>query len=295
MIERPVCAPTLFEDPAHAAISCDALLVQRIVQRRADLGRPVAIGLSGSQGSGKSTMAARLTQDLTRAGCPATVLSLDDFYLRRDERMDLAREIHPLLATRGVPGTHDVELASRLLGRLLVQRGDIPTTLPLFDKTRDERAPLRFWKHVSGPVDVVLVEGWCVGARAQPALDLVDAVNRLESQEDSEGRWRRYVNLKLEREYAHLFARLDLSIFLKAPSFDIVEQWRAEQEAGLTRPNEVSGPPMNPATLRRFVSHYERVTRWMLRDEPADLVVDLDAQRIPLACRAGSADAGAAT
>jgi len=234
-------------------------------------------------------MAARLARDLTRTGCPTAILSLDDFYLRRSERIVLARDVHPLLMTRGVPGTHEVGLALRSLAGLLAPRDGVPTIVPVFDKACDDRAPESEWLHVGGPIHVVILEGWCVGARPQLARELVQPVNELEREEDPDGRWRRYVNDQLSGSYSELFARLDLCVLLRAPSFEIIQDWRAEQEAGLQRSRRGSLPPMDPNALHRFISHYERLTRWMRRDEPADVVVDLNAKRIPLGCRVGSA------
>ncbi len=181
-------------------------------------------------------------------------------------------------------------LALHSLVSLLEPHNDTPTIVPVFDKACDDRALESDWLQVRGPIQVVIVEGWCVGARAQLADDLVHPVNALEREEDPDGRWRRYVNDQLSSRYGELFALLDLCVLLRAPSFETIQTWRAEQEAGLHRSRRGSLPPMDPNALHRFISHYERLTRWMHRDEPANLVVDLDAKRIPLGCRVGSAD-----
>lgn len=278
----------VFADPASARVTCDALLFDVISRRRSDLARPIVVGLCGPQGSGKSTMAARLACDLTHLGYPTAILSLDDFYFRRSERMVLARDVHPLLMTRGVPGTHDVDLMLRCLTSLLDPCGVASTLVPAFDKSCDDRAPEGEWLPVRGPICVVILEGWCVGARAQPARDLVQPVNELEREEDPDGRWRLYVNEKLSSSYSELFARLDLCVRLRAPSFEIIQDWRAEQEVGLRRSRHSSLPPMDPTALHRFISHYERLTRWMHRDESADLIIDLNAKRIPLGWHVGS-------
>jgi len=143
MTERGTRLPRAFEDPASASVACDAFLIDVMQRRRSDLARPIAAGLCGPQGSGKSTMAARLARELTREGCPTAVLSLDDFYLRRSERTQLARDVHPLLVTRGVPGTHDVGLALSSLAGLIDTRGGGPTIVPVFDKACGDRAPDR--------------------------------------------------------------------------------------------------------------------------------------------------------
>ncbi len=248
--------------------AADAAVV-RAIQARHN-GEPILAGLAGAQGSGKSTMAPRVAQRLEDAGLRAAVLALDDFYLTRAERAQMARTVHPLLATRGVPGTHDIALLTRTLDRLLA--GD-NVQIPRFDKATDDRtADIR---EIAGPVDVVLLEGWCIGARPQPEAALADPVNDLERREDADGRWRTWVNDRLATDYAALFGRLGLRILLRAPSFDVVLRWRTEQEQQL-----LFGGMKTPA-IKRFIDHYQRITRWMLEDESADLVIDLDPDRTP--------------
>src|SRR6188472_2123866 len=88
-------------------------LTSRLPRRRAAL-----VGLSGLQGSGKSTLARQIAAAASAHGIATEVLALDDFYRGRGERAVLARTIHPLLATRGVPGTHDLALLDRTLRAL---------------------------------------------------------------------------------------------------------------------------------------------------------------------------------
>lgn len=253
--------------------AADSAVAEAIAGRHAALRRSILVGLSGAQGSGKSTMAPRLAALLAQRGLCAVVLALDDFYLTKAERAELACEVHPLLATRGVPGTHDTGLLAASIDDLLAGR---PARVPHFDKGDDDRVGFRT---LEGPVDVILLEGWCIGARAQPAAALAEAVNTLEREEDADGIWRRWVNHRLASEYAALFARLDLAVLLRAPDFAVVERWRTEQEAHL-------GPrAMAPALIARFVQHYERITRAMLADEPVDLIVDLSPERVPVAIR----------
>lgn len=267
-----------------AADDTDNRLIHDILATRERTGRAVVIGVCGAQGSGKSTTAARLAAALRSRGQPTAVLSIDDFYLTRRERVELARSTHPLLATRGVPGTHSVELAMRTLGNLCAARAADLVPIPAFDKTHDDRVPESEWIPHRGPVEVVLLEGWCVGARPQSADALAVPVNDLERDEDADGRWRRYVNDRLAGSYADLFALLDLRILLRAPDFDTVYSWRAQQERGLKR-TASSLRPMNDRELHRFIAHYERLTRWILLDEPADIVVHLDADRVPIEYR----------
>jgi len=174
------------------------------------------------------------------------------------------------LITRGVPGTHDVDLCLRTLED--VRRA--PTAVPRFDKGRDDRVEPERWP-VVGPVDVVVLEGWCLGARPQPNAALAEPINELERSDDRDGRWRRYVDAQLADRYRTLFARFDRWIYLKVPDFTAVLRWRGEQELALP-----ANRRMEPARLERFVAHYERITRWMFDDAPprADVTVVLDNQ-----------------
>ncbi len=245
---------------------------------------PLVVGICGPQGSGKSTLAALVGRLLAGRELKVATLSIDDLYLTKAERARLGREVHPLLATRGVPGTHDPALGLAVLQAL--GRPEI-TALPRFDKATDDRAPETSWPRVEGPVDVVLLEGWCVGARPQPAAMLAAPVNALERDEDPDGAWRGFANAALAGPYAPLFARLDRLVLLTAPDFAVVRAWRGEQEARLRARLAAGGRDpglaMNEAALDRFVAHYERLTRWIAEDLPgaADVVIPLDEHRRP--------------
>lgn len=272
---------------ATALVAADAFLVEAIVGASQDAGRPVLIGLSGAQGSGKSTTAARLAGKLAARGLATQVCSIDDFYLTKAERADLARTRHPLLATRGVPGTHDVALMDATVAALLAGE---TVRVPSFDKATDDRRSAAEWELVERPVDLILLEGWCVGARPQPDGMLAEPVNELERAEDAGGDWRRAVNAALASEYRTFFGRIDLSILLRAPSFAVVEGWRSEQERGLDRSGAGAGAPMTADELRRFISHYERLTHWQIEDMAADIVIDIDEARVPGSIRLADRD-----
>lgn len=257
-------------------------LAARIATEARAAGRCWVVGVCGTQASGKSTLCAVVARLLEEAGLAAAVLSIDDLYLTHEARQGLARDIHPLLATRGVPGTHDVELGLQLLDAL-ARSGEV--RLPRFDKARDTRLPQAEWDRFAGPADVVLFEGWCVGARPQAEAALAAPVNDLEREEDPEGLWRRYANARLAGPYQALFGRLDRLVLLQAPGFETVLGWRREQEAKL-RTRLASGGEdlsrtLDEAALARFVAHYERLTRHILAEMPrrADVLARLGADR----------------
>lgn len=239
------------------------------------------VGLTGAQGSGKSTLAAALADRLGSAGIPTAILSLDDLYLTHAERLRLARAVHPLLATRGVPGTHDVALGLSVIAAL--ERGEA-AALPRFDKARDDRAPEAEWPRAPAGCRVLLFEGWCVGAGPQDAEALAGPVNALEASEDAGAVWRTHANAALAGPYRALFDRIDFQILLAAPGFEVVKDWREEQEAKL---RAVSGAAqvMSPAQVERFIGHYERLTRHILAEMPprADITVRLGPNREVLA------------
>lgn len=244
--------------------------------------RPCPVfGINGAQGSGKSSLAIFLRHTLqTSQGLRAAVLSLDDCYHRRQTRRRLAHRVHPLFATRGVPGTHDTRLGIRLLSELRRLREGESLTLPRFSKADDDRLPESEGLPVYGPVDLVLFEGWCVGTPAQDECELLTPLNALEAGADSDGRWRRHVNDQLRTAYARWFAQLDWLIFLQVPGFDCVRHWRWQQERETAALHGKAGGQglMSQDQLEVFIQHYERLTRHALRVLPecADALLTLD-------------------
>jgi D-glycerate 3-kinase len=240
-------------------------------------GSALVVGLTGPQGSGKSAAAGALALLLQDRGLSTATLSLDDLYLTLAERRRLAADVHPLFVTRGVPGTHDVTLGLAVIASL-GRAGE--TAVPRFDKARDDRRDPADWDLVAGPVDLILFEGWCVGARPQPAAALAAPINELERTRDLDGVWRRYANAALAGAYQDLFSRIGFQVLLRAPSFDAVLGWRLEQEHKL-RDREGPDAGQSDAQIAVFVQHYERLTRWIATEMPprADVVVQLGVGR----------------
>lgn len=251
--------------------------------------KTLVIGINGCQGSGKSTLANYLRTTLVLAhNIESICVSLDDFYLTKSDRLELAKSKHPLLATRGVPGTHDAVLAIKQL-RALKEQSTGTVKLPVFDKSHDDRdiaQPLV----VELPVKVIIIEGWCLGAEPQTAAQIKKPINALESQEDATGEWREFVNQALSQNYAELFSLVDCWLMLKAPSFDCVYQWRMEQEQKmakklgvdfLSESNKSHPGIMNTEELQHFINHYQRITEHGFATLPNKMhhLYELDTQR----------------
>jgi D-glycerate 3-kinase len=245
------------------ALTALITLAEDALARREGL---VVLGLSGAQGSGKSTLATALARHFD-----AAILSLDDLYLTRAERQALAATVHPLFATRGVPGTHDVALGLAAIDALA--RGEA-APLPRFDKAIDDRAATP--AQAPAGTRLLIFEGWCLGARPEPEANLATPINALEAEADPQAIWRRHVNAALAGAYQDLWARIDVLAMLRAPDFSTVVRWRQQQEHALRGP-----AAMDDAQVVRFVAHYERITRRLLADLPdrADLVMELDPAR----------------
>jgi len=187
-----------------------------VAERIAELKKPSLVGLNGAQGAGKSTLAKLIAADLDRGGLHSVLLSLDDFYLTKAEREQLAREVHPMCGTRGVPGTHDVALLETTLAAL-ADGGE--TTLPRFDKLADDRLPRDQWPTFSGRADAILLEGWCVGLLSDDLPLWSGPLNALETACDPDGAWFAWSRAALERTYDPLWRRLDLLVSVEVPGW----------------------------------------------------------------------------
>lgn len=239
--------------------------------------RPPLIAVVGAQGSGKTTLARAAA---VRYG--AAQISIDDVYLTRAEREAMGREVHPLFVTRGPPGTHDLVLLQQLIAALSAAGPDDETRIPDFDKRGDDRRPVEAWRVFRGRPSAILIDAWCLGALAEDAAALESPVNALEADHDPDGGWRRAVNGFVGGAYADFIAGFDATLFLRAPSFDVVLDWRCQQEADLLGVAPAGLPAAERARLADFIQYFERITRRMLDGGvTADVVVQLDRNRLP--------------
>lgn len=238
---------------------------------------PLVVGLGGPQGCGKTTFSKVVSGILNKGfGLNCAVVSLDDLYSTRKDRLKYAELTHPLFSSRGVPGTHDISMALTLFDRLKnLKQGEV-MCLPAFDKSLDDRKPVHLWTEVQGPIDVVLFEGWCVGAFSL-GNSIHHPINRLEKEQDPDGIWRNAVNSHLHKDYKTLFDQIDIQMWMQPPSFDVVYDWRNKQERMLeAHLHDIHGgvldmldiKVMSPEALKGFMQYYERLTRYLLTTMP---------------------------
>lgn len=246
-------------------------LAQRIHRLTEQMDSVPIVGINGGQGTGKTTCSELIAGLLEQKGLKALVVSIDDLYYPRSVRLQLADEIHPLLRTRGVPGTHEMSAFIELVKQVRGEADGSDLVVPRFDKGSDDRCAEGTPFPADG-VDVIIFEGWCIGASAQPAQALEKPCNALERERDADGRWRTYVNDQLAGPYAEAFGLLDYLVMLKPPCFDVIFEWRGMQEERLRERLAAEGrsdsEAMNDEELAFFISHYERLTRWMLEEMP---------------------------
>ena len=237
----------------------------RLAQLAEASSRPIIVGLNGAQGSGKSTLSQYLSQMMPmQLGVDCHVLSIDDFYLSKAKRKKLAASVHPLLAIRGVPGTHDVP---RLLDALagFIEPAVQSVTVPIFDKLKDDRTRRVHKIQKSAKPTIVLFEGRCVGIPAQRQLALSVPASSFEFSNDNNGVWRSYVNERLGADYADVFKLLDRLSMLKPTCFEAVYDWRVDQEIRLVarRRQEFSSESIRGMSVKEvgeFVENFRRLT-----------------------------------
>ena len=241
---------------------------------------PLIIGLAGGQGTGKTTITSIITIILKKYfKLNVFKISIDDFYKTIKQRTLLSKNKHPLLIIRGVPGTHDIDVMLNFFKRIKVKNFKI-IKLPKFNKGVDDRCKQSLWYKIQSKPDVVILEGWCVGARSQNSKELKKSVNSLEKIHDQNFKWRQYVNYQLKTKYKKLFNQLDYILFLKAKNFSLLRRWRLKQEKKLwlKSKNKKNLKIMNKSEVKNFMDTYQRITQQMFKDMPkySSIVMNLN-------------------
>jgi len=193
------------------------------------------------------------------------ISSIDDFYKTLKDRNKMSHTIHPLFKTRGVPGTHDINLVKKFF-YFIKRKKFKKIKLPKFDKSKDDRLNKKYWPNIKKRPDIVILEGWCVGAKPQSNSLLKKPINILEKYEDKDLKWRKYANEKLKKEYKKLFAMIDHFIFMKIPNFKVVFKWRLLQENKLRKKSHLNKKIMSYNEIKRFIMFYQRITLQMMKD-----------------------------
>jgi len=238
------------------------------IAKKVDKKQPLIIGLAGGQGSGKTTISSILTLILQKYfKLNVFKVSIDDFYKTRKDRRLLSKNKHPLLMTRGVPGTHDIDLMLSFFKKIK-SKNFKSLKVPTFNKAIDDRCSKNLWHKVKTKPDVVIFEGWCVGARAQSNEQLKKPINSLEKVYDQGGKWRIHVNNQLKTKYKTLFNQLDGLLYLKAKNFSLLREWRLKQERKLwiKSKNKKNLKIMSSGDIVNFMQSYQRITQQMFKD-----------------------------
>ena len=229
-------------------------------------GKTLFLGVSGGQGSGKTTVTGILKIILKKFfKRQIHVSSIDDFYKTLEERNKMSNKIHSLFKTRGVPGTHDINLVKKFFNFIKKEKFR-KIKLPKFEKARDDRLKKKYWHSLKKKPEIVILEGWCVGAKPQSNSLIRKPINILEKYEDRDLIWRKYVNEKLKKEYKKLFAMIDYLIFMKVPNFNMVFKWRLLQENKLRKKSYLKTKVMSYNEIKRFIMFYQRITLQMIKD-----------------------------
>ena len=250
------------------------------VSNKADEKRPYFVGLAGGQGTGKTTISSLIRIILIKYfKLRVFRISIDDFYKTRKERINLSKKIHPMLLTRGVPGTHDVNMMLNFFKKTKRKKFK-RFKLPTFNKAIDDRSKKKDWYDLKIKPDVIIFEGWCVGAKSEKPSSLKKTINSMEKLKDNKQIWRKYVNHQLKSKYKNLYSQLNCLIYLKAKNFTLLQKWRLKQERKLWLKNKRNSKLkiMSKDDVIDFMQTYQRITQNMFRYMPkyASIILNLN-------------------
>ena len=240
------------------------------ISKKAKKKSPLIIGLAGGQGSGKTTISSILSLILKKYfKLKVFKISIDDFYKTKKQREILSKDKHSLLLNRGVPGTHDIKIMLDFF-RKIKTKNFKSLKLPKFNKANDDRYKKKHWYKLKSRPDVVIFEGWCVGAKPQSLRLLKKPINALERAYDKSLKWRRFVNLQLKTNYKKLYKQLDSLLYLKVKNFNLLKKWRIKQEEKLwlKAKSRKNLKIMNKKEVINFMQTYQRITEQMFKDAP---------------------------
>ena len=238
------------------------------ISAKAEKKRPYFVGLAGGQGTGKTTISSLIKIILSKYfKLKVFRISIDDFYKTRKERISLSKRVHPMLLTRGVPGTHDINMMLSFFKKAKSKKFK-RLKLPSFNKAIDDRFNKKKWYDLKNQPDVIIFEGWCVGAKSEKKDTLKKTINFMEKTKDQKQIWRKYVNQQLKSKYRNLYSQLDCLIFLKAKSFNLLQKWRLKQERKLRMQskNKLKSKIMNNEDVLNFMQTYQRITQNMFKN-----------------------------
>ena len=238
------------------------------INKKANKTRPYFVGLAGGQGTGKTTISSLIRIILTKYfKLNVFRISIDDFYKTRKERINLSKRVHPMLLTRGVPGTHDINMMLNFFRKSKSKKFK-RLKLPTFNKAIDDRYNKKKWYDLKKKPDVIIFEGWCVGAKSEKNTTLNKAINSLERAKDQKKIWRKHVNHQLKSKYKNLYSQLNCLIYLKAKNFSLLQKWRLKQERKLWVKSKVKSKIMSRGDVLNFMQTYQRITQNMFRNMP---------------------------
>ena len=250
------------------------------ISEKVDKKRPYFVGLAGGQGTGKTTISSLIRIILIKYfKLKVFRISIDDFYKTRKERISLSKRIHPMLLTRGVPGTHDINMMLSFFKKVKSKKFK-RLKLPTFNKAIDDRSNKKSWYELNEKPDVIIFEGWCVGAKSETNNTLKKTINLMEKVKDQKKIWRKYVNYQLKSKYKNLYSQLNCLIYLKAKNFNLLQKWRLKQERKLWIKSKMKSNSkiMSKGDVINFMQTYQRITQNMFRYTPkyASIILNLN-------------------